>query len=899
MMKQIFKRFISYACATALAVSGISFSGLDATTITAHADYSIYDTNISCEDDADQFDVGDTDSHSFTANLQYWDVDLEDTVIVDDDDHTITYIWSLDDTSCFEFVGEDTGKSVQIKLTDNASTILGNGYLVKASLECTATIDGENANTTGMALTLNSDTAKKVYSASITPATASFDANNKSASFTVNGLDGIELNNLAWSLEYGNDDQIFMLAENGRTATVTLQDDAAEKWETIKNEDDEFYAGCLSCKLEAEDPENSVSIPQTVSLVYYPDGMYGALKVYITDDEDDPSSLSSYSIYPDEESAFYPFFNEPYIATKLTNVHYSWSLDSTAEKCMDIVGSSTSESVTLKGKNDPDIGDELTSEGKLTLTVTATELDSPITEQIDVRYTAATPDFELAFDYLRFDSTTSKKISKIKKYDEEALNGLEVELSGDHAEDIFTISDTDKISALTITAKAGAADIITNNGWAESDEYGNVFFTATLDYILKSSTGNTSISLGSVNLEYYLEGLYQVEYDKQDLYFTNGVAEEKTITATVTNPTNKSIIYKWSLDQADPEAVKCFTVSGNGNTAKVIYNGTETPDTWFALNLEISVEGNMKVLSKQPKIYMESAPDEEESWTITLSKDMATLSETKYTYDGNEKKPAVTVVYNGTTLIQGTHYNVEYRDNIQVGTAKAIITGLFPYDGVLELSFTIEAAPTEKPSDNNNQDSDNNSQNNNPSDQTSNDNSQNNQDSGGNDQNNQSTTSKPAKKGTKVTDSNSKTNGKFKVTSSEEGKAEVSYTAPSNKKAKKITIPSTVKDSNGATYKVTKIQAKAFKKNKTVTSVNIPKTVTTIGANAFNGASHLKTIKLNANTLKSVGSGAFKNIAKGATITITAKNKKTFNKCVKKLKKAGAKNCTFKYKKGK
>ena len=50
--------------------------------------------------------------------------------------------------------------------------------------------------------------------------------------------------------------------------------------------------------------------------------------------------------------------------------------------------------------------------------------------------------------------------------------------------------------------------------------------------------------------------------------------------------------------------------------------------------------------------------------------------------------------------------------------------------------------------------------------------------------------------------------------------------------------------------------------------------------------------------MKSIGAGSFKGINKKAKITIVCKNKKIYNKTVKKLKKAGAKKAKFKFKKG-
>ncbi|WP_026669100.1 leucine-rich repeat protein [Butyrivibrio sp. AE3006] len=116
-------------------------------------------------------------------------------------------------------------------------------------------------------------------------------------------------------------------------------------------------------------------------------------------------------------------------------------------------------------------------------------------------------------------------------------------------------------------------------------------------------------------------------------------------------------------------------------------------------------------------------------------------------------------------------------------------------------------------------------------------------------------------------------------------------------KTKSVVIPDSVVI-DGKTYKVTKIESSAYKKNKKLTKVSIGSNVEKIGKNAFNGCKNLGKITINGKNLKSVGSGSFKGIKKGAKITIVCKNKKTYNRIVRKLKSAGAKEAVFKYKKG-
>lgn len=68
------------------------------------------------------------------------------------------------------------------------------------------------------------------------------------------------------------------------------------------------------------------------------------------------------------------------------------------------------------------------------------------------------------------------------------------------------------------------------------------------------------------------------------------------------------------------------------------------------------------------------------------------LSETTYTYDGNPKTPSVTVMPMGIALVleEGTDYTVTYENNVEPGTATAIITGCGGYKGTVTRTFTIE-----------------------------------------------------------------------------------------------------------------------------------------------------------------------------------------------------------------
>ena len=140
---------------------------------------------------------------------------------------------------------------------------------------------------------------------------------------------------------------------------------------------------------------------------------------------------------------------------------------------------------------------------------------------------------------------------------------------------------------------------------------------------------------------------------------------------------------------------------------------------------------------------------------------------------------------------------------------------------------------------------------------------------------------KPAKKGTILTVPSKKI--KVKVTSSSKKNPSVAVMKITNKKAKKLTIPSTVKV-GGVTYKVTAVASQAFKGNKNLTNVTIGRGIMKIGNEAFSGCKNLKKITVTAGKLKTISKNAFKGINKKATITVkgTKKAKTALKKQLKK-----------------
>ena len=137
---------------------------------------------------------------------------------------------------------------------------------------------------------------------------------------------------------------------------------------------------------------------------------------------------------------------------------------------------------------------------------------------------------------------------------------------------------------------------------------------------------------------------------------------------------------------------------------------------------------------------------------------------------------------------------------------------------------------------------------------------------------------KPAAKGKTLKDSKGAT---YKVTGAKVKNPTVTYVKP-KKNVKKVSIPATI-TVKGIKYQVTAVSKDAFKNNKKVTQVTIDKNVNNIGKNAFYGCKNLKKviIKTTKLTKKTVGKNAFKGIHKKATIKVPKKKLNAYKKLLK------------------
>ena len=87
----------------------------------------------------------------------------------------------------------------------------------------------------------------------------------------------------------------------------------------------------------------------------------------------------------------------------------------------------------------------------------------------------------------------------------------------------------------------------------------------------------------------------------------------------------------------------------------------------------------------------ESALTDDVTEKVTMSDCNVTLGSSSFIYNKTARKPAVTVKHNGKTLVNGKDYTLTYKNNVNVGTGKAIVTGKGKYTGTVTKTFKITA----------------------------------------------------------------------------------------------------------------------------------------------------------------------------------------------------------------
>ncbi len=201
-----------------------------------------------------------------------------------------------------------------------------------------------------------------------------------------------------------------------------------------------------------------------------------------------------------------------------------------------------------------------------------------------------------------------------------------------------------------------------------------------------------------------------------------------------------------------------------------------------------------------------------------------------YDYTGEAIEPeGVSVTLGEVALVEGRDYELEYSNNVAVGTATCTVVGLNSVTGSYSFTYQIVGESTEEEV--------------------------------------QPLEAFTVKSGAAA--------GSYKVT----GTGTVTLVKSTSKKAS-VTV-STVKY-DGVTYKVTAVGAGAFKGNKKLKKLVIGASVKTIGKQAFSGCIALKTFTVKSKVLSKVGAKAFAGCKKLKKVKVPAAKLAKYKKLLKK-----------------
>ncbi len=98
-----------------------------------------------------------------------------------------------------------------------------------------------------------------------------------------------------------------------------------------------------------------------------------------------------------------------------------------------------------------------------------------------------------------------------------------------------------------------------------------------------------------------------------------------------------------------------------------------------------------------PALPVTARAESSQPEAVALTADHITLDQTDFEHTGSPIQPNVTVRVEDYLLTLDKEYSLEFENNTEVGTAKAIITGMEPYTGTVEIPFTIRAKAPEEP----------------------------------------------------------------------------------------------------------------------------------------------------------------------------------------------------------
>ena len=229
----------------------------------------------------------------------------------------------------------------------------------------------------------------------------------------------------------------------------------------------------------------------------------------------------------------------------------------------------------------------------------------------------------------------------------------------------------------------------------------NYFLTEDeVDYLKNERFSYAEYTKGAGRLD---TGNFDDDRRYQFVYFVQEEKPEKpsgvpTVSVNVEGEDyDKYVTLTWNK-LSNVTGYKVYLVSENGDK----YCLTKTSETTYSFPAAIALELGYENPKVQVAAYVEKngiVVEGDLSKALPLENSLAapnkiTLSKTTYTYDGNAKKPTVTVKDTNGETIAKANYSVKYTNNVKAGKGKVTVTFKGDYEsfGSMSKTFTIEKA---------------------------------------------------------------------------------------------------------------------------------------------------------------------------------------------------------------
>ena len=179
--------------------------------------------------------------------------------------------------------------------------------------------------------------------------------------------------------------------------------------------------------------------------------------------------------------------------------------------------------------------------------------------------------------------------------------------------------------------------------------------------------------------DYNVSGTKKFSIAKRPVTLTSG---------SKTRDYNESALTNDEVEGKNANGLTVETGWVTGQGASYTFTGTQTnvgstPNAFtYTLNSG-TIESNYKITKTEGTLTVTA--QNISSATVSINPD-------SYFYDGTEKKPTVTVVLGGKTLVKDTDFEVEFSNNTEAGSATVTVTGKGNYTGTALGSFTITSA---------------------------------------------------------------------------------------------------------------------------------------------------------------------------------------------------------------